>query len=193
MPCNVLIVVRNPELSEQIRAVLASRGYLVSDICSSGMQALRSADSHPVDIAIVGFSLVDMSGLEFAANLLEKTDSSVMLLTPPEQMGYVREQAGEMDIVALPRPATAQAMLSALELMLHYRSRLRKAGEEARKLKADLDRRALAEKAKVALMHGKGMSEAEAWRYLQKRAMDTGRTLKVVAVQVLDLYRNKEY
>ena len=193
MPCNVLIVVRNPELSEQIRALLLHRGYLVPGSCTSGMQALHSADSHPVDIAIVGFSLVDMSGLEFAADLLEKKDCSVLLLTPPEQMGYVREQTGEMDIVALPRPTTAQAMLSALELMLHYRSRLRKAGDEACKLKADLDRRALAEKAKVALMHERGMSEAEAWRYLQKRAMDTGRTLKDVATQVLDLYRNKEY
>jgi response regulator NasT len=186
MPCNVLIVVRKPELSEQIRAILVSRGYAVSDACSSGMQALRSADSHPVDVAIVGFSLVDMSGLEFASDLLEKKECSVMLLTPPEQMAYVKDQAGELDIVALPRPATAQAMLSTLELMQHYRSRLRRASDEATKLKADLDRRALAEKAKVALMNKKGMSEADAWRYLQKRAMDTGRTLKDVSEQVLE-------
>lgn len=192
MPCNVLIVVRKPELTDQIKAILASRGYFVADACSSGMQGLRSAASHPVDVAIVGFSLPDMSGLEFAGDLLEKCDCSVLLLTPPDQMDYVKQQSGGMDIVALQRPATAQAMLSALELMQHYRSRIKKVSDEAQKLRVDLDRRALAEKAKVALMHRLGMSEAEAWRYLQKRAMDTGRTLKDIAAQVLELYKNKD-
>jgi AmiR/NasT family two-component response regulator len=185
MPCNALIVMRKPELAEQIRLILVSRGYTVSGVCASGAQGLQTASSHVVDVAIVGFSLVDMSGLDFAMNLLEKEDCSVMLLTPPEQIAYVKEQAGKQDIVALQKPSTAQAMLSTLELMQHYRSRLRHAGDEAKKLRADLDRRALAEKAKVALMHAKGMSEAEAWRYLQKRAMDTGRTLQDTAEQVL--------
>ncbi len=191
MPCNVLIAVRKPELAEQIRAILASRGYLVTDICMSGMQGLRSVSSRPVDVAVVGYSLSDMSGLEFAGDLIEKCDCSVLLLTPPEQMAYVKEQSGGMDIVTLQRPATAQSLLSALELIEHYRSRLRKVSDEAQKLKIDLERRALAEKAKVLLMHRLAMTEAEAWRYLQKRAMDSGRTLKDIASQVLELYKSK--
>ncbi len=191
MPCNVLIAVRKPELAEQIRAILASRGYLVTDVCSSGMQGLRSVSSRPADVAIVGYSLADMSGLEFAGDLIGKCDCSVLLLTPPEQMAYVKEQSGSMDIVTLQRPATAQSLLSALELIEHYRSRLRKVSDEAQKLKIDLERRALAEKAKVLLMHRLAMTEAEAWRYLQKRAMDSGRTLKDIAAQVLELYKSK--
>lgn len=189
MPCNALLVMRKPELNEQIRAILVSRGYGISGTCTSGAQGLIAADSHTVDVAIVGYALPDMPGLEFAMNLLMKRDCSVLLLTPPDLMEYVKQQAGELDIVALSKPATAQAMLSALELMQHYRSRLRRASDEASKLKADLDRRALAEKAKVALMNHRGMSEAEAWRYLQKRAMDTGRTLQRIAEQVLEQWK----
>jgi response regulator NasT len=155
------------------------------------MQGLRSAASRPVDITVVGFTLNDMSGLEFAGDLLEKSDCSVLLLTPPEQMAYVKEQAEGMDVVPLARPVTAQALLATMELIEHYRSRLRKVSDEAQKLKSDLERRALAEKAKVLLMHRMQMSEAEAWRYLQKRAMDSGRTLRDVAAQVLELYKNK--
>jgi two-component system, response regulator PdtaR len=189
MPCNALIVVRKPELTDQIKAVIAPRGYTIQGASTSGAQGLQMAAVHSVDIAIVGFALPDMPGLEFSMNLLEQSGSSALLLTPPDLIEYVRQQAGELDIVPLSQPATAQALLSALELMQHYRTRLRKAGDEARKLRDDLDRRALAEKAKVALMHGRGMSEAEAWRYLQKRAMDTGRTLAGVAQQVLGQYR----
>lgn len=190
MQCSILIVVRKPELTDQIKAILTSRGYLITDTCSSGMQGLRSAASHPADIAIVGFSLPDMSGLEFAGDLLEKCDCSVMLLTPADQIDYVNQQAKSMDVVALQRPATAQALLSTLELMLHYRSRIKKVSDEAQKLRGDLDRRALAEKAKVLLMRKLAMSEAEAWRYLQKRAMDTGRTLRDISTQVLEQYKS---
>ncbi len=191
MPCNVLIAVRKPELAEQIRAILTSRGYTVTDTCMSGMQGLRSAASRPVDVAVAGYTLSDMSGLEFAGDVIEKCDCSVLLLTPPEQMAYVKEQTGGMDIVPLQRPATAQSLLSALELIEHYRGRLRKVSDEAHKLKADLERRALAEKAKVLLMRKLAMTEAEAWRYLQKRAMDSGRTLMDIANQVLELYKSK--
>jgi AmiR/NasT family two-component response regulator len=189
MPCNALIVVRKPELAEQIRAILAPRGYTVSDACTSGAQGLRFAATHAVDIAIIGYALPDMTGLDFAMSLLDKSECSALLLAPADLMEYIRQQADGLDIVALPQPATGQALLSALETMQHYRSRLRKASDEARRLQADLDRRALAEKAKMALMRGRGMSEAEAWRFLQKRAMDTGRTLREIAERVLEQYK----
>lgn len=185
MPCNALIVVRKPELNDQIRVVLASRGYQIAGSCPSGAQGLVIAATHAVDIAIAGFTLPDMPGLEFATDVLAKTDCTVLLLTPPDQLEYVKQQTGTLDIVPLAMPATAQSLISSIELIEHYRMRVRMASDEARKLKADLDRRALAEKAKVLLMHTRGMSEAEAWRWLQKRAMDTGRTLKSVAEQVL--------
>lgn len=184
MPCNVLVAVRKPELAGQIRDVLVARGYRSPEACLSGAQALRSAATHAIDIALIGFTMPDMPGLELARNLLEQSDCSVLLLTPADQVEYVKRQIGALDIVPLQMPATAQAMLDALDLMQHYRSRVQAAEGQARKLRESLERRAIAEKAQAVLMKN-GMSEAESWRYLQKRAMDTGRTLKSVAEQVL--------
>ncbi len=189
MPCNVLIVIRRPELISQIRTVLQTRGYSIVDSCASGMQGLRTAASHPVDVAIAGFILSDMSGLEFAADLQDKADTSVLMITPQDQVAYVKEQARGRDVIPLPRPVTAQALLSTLELMEHYRSRLQSARDTADKLRSDLDRRAMADRAKVVLMNHTAMSEAEAWRWLQKRSMDTGKSLREVALQVLDQYK----
>ena len=192
MPCNVLIVNRRPELVEQLIAVLQPRGYVIQDACASGMQGLRSASARPVDIAIVGFTLSDMSGLEFAADLLDKCDCSVLMITPQDQVSYVKEQSQGMDVVPLPRPVTAQGLLSTLELMQHYRTRIRRVSDESQKLRSDLDRRALADRAKVALMQHTELTEAEAWRFLQKRSMDTGTSLRDVANQVLDQYKDEE-
>ena len=190
MPCNVLLVIRKPEMMQQMSAILASRGYTVTDQCVSGTQGLRSNASHPADIAVVGYTLSDMSGLDFACDLQQNSDCSVLLMAPQDQMVYIKERSGSMDIVALPRPVTAQALLSALEMSEHYRHRLRRANDEAKKLKSDLDRRAVAEKAKVVLMNRLQMSEAEAWRYLQKRSMDTGTSMKDIAMRVLELYKS---
>ena len=192
MPCNVLIVIRRAELVAQIRSVLQPRGYAIVDSCASGMQALRTAASHPVDIAIAGFILNDMSGLEFAADLQDKTDTSVLIISPQDQVNYVKEQARGRDVVPLPRPVTSQALLNTLELMEHYRNRLQSARETTEKLRSDLDRRALADRAKVLLMQHTAMTEAEAWRWLQKRSMDTGRSLRDVAMQVLNQYKTDD-
>jgi response regulator NasT len=192
MACNVLIVIRRPELVAQIRSVLQPRGYFIVDSCASGMQALRTAYSHPVDIAITGFILSDMSGLEFAADLQEKTDASVLVITPQDQVSYVKEESQNRDVVPLPRPVTSQALLNTLELMEHYRNRLLSARETANKLRNDLDRRALADQAKVTLMSHTAMSEAEAWRWLQKRSMDTGKSLRDVSIEVINQYKPLE-
>ena len=191
MPCSILIVNRKPELVEQIKTVLRPRGYPISAACDSGTQALRSVFAHPVDIAVTGFLLSDMSGLEFADALLEKSETSVLMITPQAQLEYVKEQSAGRDIVALPRPVTAQALVSALEMMEHYRGRVRKANDEAKKARSDLERRALADRAKAALMAQTGMTEAEAWRTLQKRSMDTGSPLREVALDVLAQYEVK--
>lgn len=192
MPCNVLIVIRRAELVAQIRSVLQPRGYFIVDSCASGMQGLRTAASHPVDIAIVGFILSDMSGLEFAADLQDKTDSSVLMITPQDQVSYVKEQTHGRDVVPLPRPVTSLALMNTLELMEHYRGRLQSARETTEKLRSDLDRRALADRAKVVLMQNTTMTEAEAWRWLQKRSMDTGKSLREVSLQVLNQYQTDE-
>jgi response regulator NasT len=188
MLSNILIVNRRTELVQQIKSVLVPRGYAVIDSCASGMQALRSASSHPVDIAIVGFVLSDMSGLEFAASLLDNVECSVLMITPQDQAAYVKEQARGMDIVPLPRPVTVQGLLSTLELIEHYRSRIHRANDAAEKLRSDLDRRMLADRAKAVLMKHTAMAEADAWRWLQKRSMDTGVSLREVAMQVLAQY-----
>lgn len=53
--------------------------------------------------------------------------------------------------------------------------------EEVTRLKETLETRKLIEKAKGILMKHRGMSEEEAYRFLQKRSMDTGKSMKELA------------
>ena len=137
MRCSVLIVIRHQENMEQMSVILASRGYQITDTCTSGAQALRCAANRPCDIAIVGFSLPDMTGLDFAEDLQGICNASVLLIVPPEQMSYARKSVGDLDVSCLARPI---------------------------------------------------ITEADAWRQMQKQSMDTGKPLEHVARHILDIY-----
>jgi two-component system, response regulator PdtaR len=189
---NVLIVARQPETAEHMSGILASLGYQVTDTCTTGMQALRSAGNRPCDIAIVGFSLPDMTGLAFAEDLHDICSASVLLLVPPEQMSYARQSVGDLDISCLARPVSAAGLAASLEMIMQFRERYRRMQDETKKLTEALERRNLADKAKAALMKGLGLAEADAWRQMQKQSMDTGKPMEHVARHILDIYGTKD-
>lgn len=167
-------------------------GYTIVESCTSGMQALRFAGLNHVDIAIVGFTLSDMPGLTFANDLLSQNACSVLMITPSEQINYIRQNARSSDIVCLPRPVSSQSLLTSINLIMQYRDRFQFITEETQKLKQDLDRRAVAEKAKTLLMNKFHMGESEAWRYIQKQSMNTGKPLIDIAEGILNEYGIKK-
>jgi AmiR/NasT family two-component response regulator len=188
MRCSILIVMKQQETSDQISSILNSRGYNVTDTCISGMQGLRSAGNHPSDIVIVGFSLTDMTGLEFADDLLASVNSSVLMIVPPEQMSYAKQNIGNLDIALIAKPISPQSLITSVDLTIQFRDRLQRMQNETQKLKLDLERRALAEKAKTALMTSLGLSESEAWKQIQKQSMESRKPLEQIARHILDIY-----
>lgn len=192
MRSNVLIVMKQQDAAEQISGVLSSQGFRVVDVCQSGTQALRAASNFPCEIVLTGFSLTDMSGIAFAENLQENTPATVLMMVPADQISYVLQNTEHLDLVCLPRPVTPQGLSAAIEMILQYRNRITRMKSETAKLKDGLERRALAEKAKTALMNSLGLSEADAWRRIQRQSMDTGKPLDVVARHMLEIYGKKQ-
>jgi len=188
---NILIIMKQQDTMDTMVNILKTRGYLVTETCTSGMQGLRSAENHPCDIAIVGFSLPDMTGIQFTEYLQDNMNTSVLLIVPPDQVSYARQSSGSLDITCLPRPISSQGLITSIDMLLQFRERYQRIQEETQKLKAGLERRGLADKAKAALMKGLGISEPEAWRQIQKQSMDTGKPLEQVARHVLDIYGTK--
>lgn len=189
--CIILLALRSQESIEQIRNILISRGYIIADATTSGMQALRAAGMNHIDIAVINFMLSDMPGLTLANDLLTVGSCSILMITPPEQVNYIKSASGSNDIVCLARPVSAQSLLTSIDIILQYRERIQRIAKEAQKLKSDLERRSIAEKAKTLLMNRLKMSESEAWRYIQKQSMDFGKPLQEVAENIINEYRFK--
>jgi len=186
--CNILLAFQQQETIDKIKNILVPMGYSILGTSTSGMQALRLAGMNSIDIAVVGYNLSDMPGLTFANDLLSRHQCSVIMIAPPEQINYIRSSAGTSDIVCLSKPVTPQALLTSVDLVMQYREKLLTMNKEVQKLKSDLKRRAIAEKAKTLLMNNLNMGEAEAWRYIQKESMNKGIPLQRVAESILEKY-----
>lgn len=185
-PYNLAIAMRNADAVDKYKGALCSQGYSIIEASTSGMELLRDLAHREIEIAVVGMTLSDMSGMAFACDLITNTACSVLMIVPAEQIDYINSIAGDRDIVCLARPINVQALSTAIETMMHYRRRLKAIKDEADKLRDKIESRALAEKAKTALMNRMKMTESEAWKFLQKRSMDSGKSMQEVAKQMLD-------
>ena len=162
----VILVFRRAETMDKVRRIVCARGYAVEGAFVSGGHALRFAGGRDVDIAVVSPDVQDI---------------------PVETLCQELKERCGCEVVLLPRPATAELLLSMLDTASGFRRRIKELDQEVRRYKVTLERRAFAEKAKYALMSEKGMSEDAAWRHLQRTSMDTGRPMVEIAKEILTL------
>ena len=86
----------------------------------------------------------------------------------------------------LVKPFQKKDLLPAIEMAASRFSELVTLEREVGDLTGRLEARKLVDRAKGRLQSEQAMSEPEAFRYLQRRSMDTRRSMRAVAQDVLD-------
>lgn len=184
-PLVVLAAHRQRELS-LLRSMAVPMGCQIIGEYTSGDDALRSIPAREVDIVVVEDDLGNMKGFEFAQSLSKLCTSSILLLQPQERFDYLMEDLLSLDVVVLRKPLNRVVFAQTVDTMMHYRQRMKSLNQELIRLRSDIHKRGLADKAKTMLMNRMKMSESEAWRFLQKASMDSGKPLDAVAQLVMD-------
>lgn len=85
----------------------------------------------------------------------------------------------------LVKPFQKSDLMPAIDIALARHAQLSAVRKESGDLAEQLETRKAVDKAKGRLMDGKGMTEAEAFRFIQKRAMNERRSMKDVAQELL--------
>jgi response regulator NasT len=130
----------------------------------------------------------DMDGIEAARILTQEDIAPVIFLTAYSQKELV-DQAKEAGVVAyLVKPFRESDLAPAIEIALARFEQFRALKKEVADLKEALETRKLVERAKGILMDTQGLSEAEAFRRIQKLSMDTRKPMKEVAEAIILAY-----
>lgn len=176
---------------KKIKEMLVQAGYLVTGEVGDSRSALKVISRTEPDLVIMGLKLPGAHGLDIIKIIEEHRAAPVILLTESHEQGLPEEVKDFMVFGCLPKPLSDAQLLNAVEIAINNYQRYIKLIEENKRLKKALEERKLVEKAKGLLMEARGLSEAEAYKYMQKLSMDKCIPIAVVASRVAVQLRKK--
>jgi len=166
--------------------LLNDEGYEVVGQASDGEAAVAMARELEPDLVVMDVKMPVMSGIEAAEIISDERIAPVVMLTAFSQRDLVEQarEAGAMAYVV--KPFDASDVVPAIEMAMARFAELRAVEDEAADLADRLESRKLVDQAKGLLQDSFGMTEAEAFRWIQKQAMDMRKSMKDVAEGVLE-------
>ncbi|WP_338747788.1 ANTAR domain-containing response regulator [Janibacter alittae] len=165
--------------------MLTEAGYEVVGQASNGEEAVSLAESLQPDLIIMDIKMPVMDGLTAAETIGEQRICPVIMLTAFSQKELV-ERARDAGVMAyIVKPFTVSDVTPAVEVALSRWAELKALESEVADLGERLETRKAVEKAKGVLMKKLKISEAEAFRWIQKTAMDRRLGMREVADAVV--------
>lgn len=159
-------------------------GAVVGEGSSAG-QARALVERCRPDVVILAVGLPDGDGIEAARAVMETYPCAIVVLTSRTDSTVV-ERARDAGVMAfLVKPLRPDELAPALDLAVARFEELRALLAENQSLKQSLESRKLIERARGLLMERFGLSEAEAFRRIQKTAMDSRRPMSEIAQALL--------
>jgi AmiR/NasT family two-component response regulator len=168
-----------------LREMLESLGYLVVGEAGDGESAVHLSRELKPSIVIMDIKMPGMDGIEAGRILTEERIAPVLLLTAYSQQDLV-DRAKDAGVMAyIVKPFHEADLAPAIEVALRRWSEFRALEREVDDLKEALETRKLVDRAKGILMDTQGLSEADAFRRIQKTSMDQRKPMKDVAEAIV--------
>lgn len=183
----VLVVSNGTQTYDYIASLLPSDEFELPTLAASGGEAKRLLLSTDFDILVINAPLPDEFGLDFALDAAAG-HMGVLLLTKADLYEQVSFRAEDAGILTLPKPVQRQTLYTSLKLLAAVSTRLAKMEQRARTLEEKMMDIRLVNRAKWLLISHLGMNETDAHYYIEKQAMDTRRSRREIAEDVIRTY-----
>ena len=163
---------------------LKDQGFDVVGEAGDGLKAIELAKELKPDLMVMDIKMPDMDGLS-AAEQIAQLRIPVVFLTAFNQQELV-SRASEVGAMAfLVKPFSPNDLLPAIEVALSRHQQLTQLEMEVSDLTERLETRKLVERAKGVLGVQMGLTEPDAFRWIQKAAMDRRIGMVEVAKTIL--------
>ena len=166
--------------------LLTEEGYHVVGEAGDGEQAVELARSLRPDLVVMDVKMPKLDGITAASTIAEERIPPVVIRPASSQRDRIDRArvAGAMAYVV--KPFDASDVVPAIELAMARYAEIRAVEEEVEDLQDRLESRKIVDQAKGILQESLGLSEPEAFRWIQKTAMDLRKSMREVAEGVID-------
>jgi two-component system, response regulator PdtaR len=183
MSFRILIADDEPLIRRDLKELIEEIGYEVVGEAKNGLEALALATRTKPDVIILDIKMPHMNGIEVARHIGEHFP--LIVLTAYSKPDLV-QQARDAGVMAyLTKPFRRADISPALELAVTHFVRQTKLTENVARLDTQLKARKKIEKAKGLLMKKENLSEAAAYRQIQKMSMDKNLSILKVAETII--------
>ncbi|WP_422784947.1 ANTAR domain-containing response regulator [Psychromicrobium lacuslunae] len=165
--------------------ILRGEGYDVVGEADNGEKAVELARELDPDLVLMDVKMPVMDGISAAEKIVKERIAPVVLLTAFSQKELVERarDAGAMAYVV--KPFTPADLIPAIEIALSRHEEIKALEAEVTDLQDRFETRKLVERAKSLLTTKMGLTEPEAFRWIQKTSMDRRLSMKEVAETII--------
>lgn len=182
----VLVVEDETLIRLDIVETLQDAGYTVVAEGSTGDEAIALAEEHEPDLIVMDVKMPGMDGISAAERILADHQIAIVMLTAFSQKELVERarDAGAMAYVV--KPFTPEHLIPAVEIALSRSREIASLEKEVASLAENFETRKRVDQAKGLLQEKMGLTEPEAFRWIQKTSMDRRLTMREVADAVVE-------
>jgi two-component system, response regulator PdtaR len=184
-PLRVVIAEDEALIRLDLKEMLEEDGYVVAGEASDGDTAVEMTERLQPDLVIMDVKMPGRDGISAAERIASQHLAAVVILTAFSQRDLV-QRAGEAGAMAfLVKPFTKADLVPAIEVAVSRYQEISALAAEVDNLKERLEVRKLLDRAKGLIQAERGITEAAAFRWIQKTSMDRRLTMRAIAEEVL--------
>jgi two-component system, response regulator PdtaR len=165
--------------------MLAEEGYDVVGQAADGQQAVELAEQLRPDLVILDVKMPVLDGIAAAERIAGQRIAPVVMLTAFSQRELVERARDAGAMAYLVKPFSQSDLVPAIEMAISRFAELAALESEVADLNDRLETRKAVERAKTVLQRDLGLSEPDAFRWIQKTAMDLRLSMRQVAEGVI--------
>ena len=184
-PTRVLIAEDEALIRLDLKEMLEEEGYVVVAEVGDGQAAVDQAQQLRPDLVIVDVQMPVLDGIAAAEQIASARIAPVIVLTAFSQRELVERARDAGAMAYLVKPFSKNDLVPAIEVARGRFAEMTALDGEVRTLEERLETRKVVEQAKGKLMTEQGLSEAEAFRWIQRTAMNERTSMKALAQRIL--------
>jgi two-component system, response regulator PdtaR len=184
-PVRVVIAEDEALIRLDLKEMLEEEGYEVAGETGDGQSAVELATTLRPDLVILDVKMPVLDGISAAEQIAADQLAPVLILTAFSQRELVERARDAGAMAYLVKPFTKADLVPAIEIAVSRFQEIATLGAEVGTLRERLEVRKLLDRAKGRLQSERGLTEPEAFRWIQKTSMNRRVTMRSVAEGVL--------
>jgi two-component system, response regulator PdtaR len=168
-----------------LKETLEEEGYEVVGETGRGDEAVQLVREQKPDLAILDIKMPGLDGLSAAREITGERRAAVLILTAFSQRDLIERARDAGALAYLVKPFQRTELIPAVEVALGRFKELQALFDEKQTLEEQLETRKVVDRAKGILMDEHGLSEADGFAWIQRRAMQERVTMRAVGERVI--------